>query len=303
MELKLPARPPFSFSSVVRSHGWMQLAPFLLDEAGGVLRYAHQLTSGRVVDLLMQAEPGDAGVRVTVDADLDEVETAEVAGKVTWMLGLDMDFATFYARARQAPKLAQAEAEARGRVLRSATLFEDTVKTILTTNTSWAGTIRMVGTLVEQFGAAPPDELERQAFPTPEVLARSDAGTLRNDTRLGYRAPYVLELAQAVAAGELDLEAYKTSGLPTPELRQELLAIKGVGAYAAANLLMLLGRYDYLPVDSWALKVVSHEWHSGEPIGPAEVEAAFEDWGQWKGLAFWFWDWDYKWDSKNEEKA
>jgi 3-methyladenine DNA glycosylase/8-oxoguanine DNA glycosylase len=66
-----------------------------------------------------------------------------------------------------------------------------------------------------------------------------------------------------------------------------------VGAYAAANLLMILGRYDFLPVDSWALKLVSHEWHGGEPVGAAEVEAAFVDWGAWQGLAYWFWDWSY----------
>ena len=56
---------------------------------------------------------------------------------------------------------------------------------------------------------------------------------------------------------------------------------------------MLLERYDFLPVDSWALKLVSHEWYDGGPVGQAEVEAAFAHWGQWKGLAYWFWDWSY----------
>jgi 3-methyladenine DNA glycosylase/8-oxoguanine DNA glycosylase len=46
-------------------------------------------------------------------------------------------------------------------------------------------------------------------------------------------------------------------------------------------------------VDSWALKMVSHEWYGGEPVGRAEVEAAFERWEEWKGLAYWFWDWSY----------
>jgi 3-methyladenine DNA glycosylase/8-oxoguanine DNA glycosylase len=27
------------------------------------------------------------------------------------------------------------------------------------------------------------------------------------------------------------------------------------------------------------------------PVGKAEVEAAFERWGEWRGLAYWFWDW------------
>ena len=83
--------------------------------------------------------------------------------------------------------------------------------------------------------------------------------------------------------------------MPTLELRKHLLALKGVGEYAAAHLLVLLGRYDFVPVDSWAVTVVSHEWHGGEPVGKAEVEAAFEPWGEWKGLAYWFWDWDHQW--------
>jgi 3-methyladenine DNA glycosylase/8-oxoguanine DNA glycosylase len=54
---------------------------------------------------------------------------------------------------------------------------------------------------------------------------------------------------------------------------------------------MLLGRSDFISVDSWALKLVSHEWHGGEQVRRAEVEAAFERWGEWKGLAYWLWDW------------
>ena len=84
-----------------------------------------------------------------------------------------------------------------------------------------------------------------------------------------------------------------TASIPTAQLGQRLLAIKGVGQYAMANLLMLLGRPDLIPVDSWACKVVSHKGYGGGPVGRVEVEAAFERWGEWKGLAYWFWDWSY----------
>ncbi len=77
---------------------------------------------------------------------------------------------------------------------------------------------------------------------------------LRTVAKLGYRAPYIRELADAVTSGRLDLEALKNSDLPTAELRKRLLAIKGVGGYAAANLLMILGRYDFIPVE-----LVGHE--------------------------------------------
>jgi 3-methyladenine DNA glycosylase/8-oxoguanine DNA glycosylase len=288
----LAARPPFSLSAVVGSHGWVRLAPFGRDEESGALTRVERLDSGRVVALRVEEMAG--GVRVEVDARLSEAETEELGRKVTWMLGLDQDLSGFYALARAEPKLAHVEAGAQGRLLRCPTLFEDVVKTILTTNIAWGGTIRMAERLVAHFGDPLPGDAARCAFPTPECLAASEEETLRSAARLGYRAPYVLTLARAVAAGELDMEVFKDPDLPAPQLHKQLLALKGVGSYAAANLLMILGRYDAIPVDSWALKMVSHEWHGGEPVGQAEVEAAFERWGPWKGLAYWFWDWSYE---------
>lgn len=290
MRATLPARAPFSLSAVVRSHGWVRLAPFAEDDRGG-LAYVGQLDSGRVVQMLV--EQAEGGVSVEVDGDLSETEWAEVARQAEWMLGLHRDFSAFYALARQEPKLARTEERAQGRLLRSPTLFEDAVKTILTTNASWSQTIRMAEALVTSFGASFSADPTRHAFPTPERLAGEKEEALRSSARLGYRAPYVLELARSVESGALDLESLKTADLPTAELRKRLLAIKGVGDYAAANLLMLLGRYDFLPVDTWALKLVSHEWHNGEPVGPPDVQEAFDRWGEWKGLAYWFWDWSY----------
>jgi 3-methyladenine DNA glycosylase/8-oxoguanine DNA glycosylase len=297
MEWMLAARPPFSLGAVVGSHGWVQLAPFVRDEATGGLRRVERLASGQVVELQVREAPG--GVQMEVTRKLTDAEQAELSDKVCWMLGLDQDFSAFYALARQEPKLAGVVEKAQGRLLRSPTLFEDVVKTILTTNTAWSGTKRMVGSLVARFGsrlparAVTPRASARMAFPTPEQVAASDEAMLRGEVRLGYRAPYVLELARSVASGALELETFKHTDLPTAELRKRLLALKGVGPYAAANLLMILGRYDFLPVDSWALKMVSHEWYGGEPVGAAEVEAAFARWGEWKGLAYWFWDWSY----------
>jgi len=291
MRMTLPALPPFSLSAVVRSHGWARLAPFAVTEDGCELSRVERLHSGRVVELVIQE--ADHGVKVEISGQLSDREMDEVADKVTWMLGLDQDLSAFYAAARQEPKLTHVEARAQGRILRSPTLFEDVVKTILTTNTSWTGAIRMVEALVSQFGDPLSGDRSRRAFPTPAQLAGLDAQRLRLAGRLGYRAPYVLELARAVVSGDLDLEILKTIDEPTDQLRARLLQINGVGVYSAANLLTMLGRYEYIPVDSWARKLVSHEWHSGEPVRSVEVESAFERWGEWKALAYWFWEWSY----------
>lgn len=292
MQIHLAARSPFSLQPVVLSHGWIRLMPFNEEPDHGGMSYIDRLSSGKVVELKVSEIP--SGVTVTTSGDLNPTEREEIAQKITWMLGLEQDFSAFYALAAQEPKLAHVVTKASGRLLRSPSLFEDVIKTILTTNTQWAATKRMCANLVNQFGASLPEDPERKAFPTPDSLAATDEATLRSETRLGYRAPYIIALAQQVASDQLDLEALKDSDLPTPELRKRLLAIKGVGAYAAANLLMLLGRYDDIPIDSWVFKMVSHEWHNGEPVGPAEVKAHFERWGEWKGLAYWMWDWSYQ---------
>ncbi len=289
MKLTLIARPPFSFRSVVASHGWLQLVPFNFLEETGRLTYVDRLASGRVVELNLREASG--GVSVEVAGSLTAAEKSEVKSKVSWMLGLDMDFTEFYALARKEPKLKNAQKKAQGRVLRCPTLFEDVIKTILTTNTLWAATRRMCLNLVTQFGDGLPGDTSRHAFPIPIALAGTSEAVLRTQTRLGYRAPYILDLARRVAEGTLDLESLKNSEIPTLELRKALLAIKGVGSYAAANLLIILGRYDFLPVDSWALKMVSKEWHAGQAVRPAQVEEAFQKWGKWKGLAYFVWDW------------
>jgi 3-methyladenine DNA glycosylase/8-oxoguanine DNA glycosylase len=302
MKFSLSARPPFNFLSVVNSHGWRQLAPFSYDETTNTLGYILRLSNGRVVELKLR----DVTDGVSVETEkLNKIERKEVADKVAWIFGLDMDFARFYTTSRAEPKLARAKKLALGRVLRSPALFEDVIKTILTTNTLWAATKNMTLKLVNELGepialsggsssSRAADEAPlKKAFPTPEAIAASSPEFLKEKIRVGYRAPAIHQLAVRVASGTFDLESLKTSDLPTLELRKELLKINGVGPYAAANLLLILGRSDFIPIDSWALKLVSHEWYRGKPVTPKDVEKRFEKWGEFKGLAFWFWDWKY----------
>ena len=287
----IQARPPFRFLSVIKSHGWVQLAPFAFDEDTATLSYTDRLSNGHVLEY--QITEWENGVTVNT-RKLTKSEQSEATERVSWMLGLDMDFSAFYAASKREPKLLHVEKMARGRVLRSPTLFEDVVKTILTTNTLWTATKRMNLNLIEHFGPSLDRDSEKRAFPKPADIAASRPGVLNDAVRVGYRAPSIHELAVRVASGELNLESLKTSDLPTLELRKELLKIKGVGPYAAANLLLILGRGDFIPVDSWALKLVSHEWYDGEPVTPKQVEERFEEWGEFKGLAYWFWDWKYE---------
>ncbi len=176
---------------------------------------------------------------------------------VAYVLRLDEDLSPFYELAAEDPDLAWATAGA-GRLIRNPTVFEEVVKTICTTNCAWSGTVRMVSALVEHLGEraprAPSEGPLGRTFPTPEAMAAAELDFYKDVVRAGYRGAYLQSLAQSVAGGELDLEALGRATreeLPDDELAAELLALPGVGPYAAAHVMMLLGRYSRLVLDSW----------------------------------------------------
>jgi len=289
IELSSPNRIPLR--AIVRSHGWCDLLPLRWNDDDGVLSATVQLGS-QVVELeLRQAGERALDCTVLATAPLPTATEAELEARLRWMLSLDEDLEAFYRLCTADPKLAHVPREGKGRILRSPALFEDTVKCICTTNTTWAQTKGMVRRLVEQLGAVGPVDA-RRAFPGPQAIVAAGESVLKEEVRLGYRAPYVHQLALSVASAELDLEALRSSTEPTPELRKCLLAIKGIGPYAAATLLNLLGCYDHIGVDTWARKLVSSQFHAGQPVTEADVQEAFESFGPWRALAFWFYDWD-----------
>lgn len=292
--LQLSPTPPFDFAAAAFSHGWARLAPTSWDDEARVLGRVERLDGGQVVDLRVSGA-GDAArpviaIEVAHVAPLSAADQSEIAGKIGHMLRVDEAFEEFYALCAARGGRWAAIGGGLGRLLRSPTVFEDVVKTIATTNTQWSGTKAMTRALCDALGEPFPGDPARRAFPTPEAIAAAPPETL-TAARFGYRAPYVQTLARRVVAGELDLEGLTHSDLPTPELRRALLGIKGVGPYAAATLLMLLGRYDALGYDTILRDFVSARYFAGERRPERELLAVYEEWGRWRYLAYWFEMW------------
>jgi 3-methyladenine DNA glycosylase/8-oxoguanine DNA glycosylase len=170
-------------------------------------------------------------------------------------------------------------------LLRSPTVFEDVIKMICTTNCTWALTTVIVRNLVEVFGVRFDDSV--RAFPTPEAIARSNESILRGTIKAGYRAPYLLEFARAAASGRINPESWRTSQGEADDLYRQILTVKGVGPYAAQNLMKLLGRYDYLALDSWVREKYAELHHRGRRVKDSAIERYYASFGQWRGLFFW----------------
>jgi N-glycosylase/DNA lyase len=170
--------------------------------------------------------------------------------------------------------------------LRAPTVFEDVVKTICTTNTAWSGTRKMTAALVDNLGVQAPGGA--RAFPTPAAMAAVDEAFYRDVIRAGYRGPYLKTLAADVAEGRLDLEALNGRELPDDEVAARLLALPGVGPYAAAHVMLTsLGRYSRLVLDSWTRPTYCKLAGARSALKDATIERRFKRYGEWAGLAFW----------------
>lgn len=271
----------FSFRHTVYSHGWSDLLPFELDESEW--RLSNVFTNGKGKPFVATiSEAGKRGLKVEYIGKADETK---LASDVKHVLRLDDELSDFYTLTNAESRLAWISGSNAGRLVRSPTVFEDLVKSLCTTNCSWALTKKMVANLVELLG----DKASggRRAFPTPQALASVSETFYRDDIRAGYRSPYFAELAEAVASGKLDPESWLYSELPTSELKKEIKSVKGIGDYAAENLLKLIGRYDGLALDSW-LRAEFYKKHNKEKACPdKKIEKFYKKFGEWKGLAIW----------------
>jgi N-glycosylase/DNA lyase len=279
---------PVDLQRTLLSHGFVELPPMRLEEDIPALELTLAVNGkARTIEI----GPGRRGsAQVTVLGRAPSARTADVlVTRVRHVLALDEDLSDFYELVAGDPELSWTAIGA-GRMIRAPSVFEDVVKTICTTNTAWSATRRMVNALVTNLGAAAPGG--RHAFPTAEAMAAVDERFYKEVVRSGYRGPYFRAIAADVATGRLDLELLLDPALPDDEVAARLLALPGVGPYATAQILMLLGRYSRLILDSWSRP--KYAQLSGRKASDKTIERRFRRYRQYAGLAFWLYvtrDW------------
>lgn len=291
--LRGPGGEPVDLWRTLNSHGFADLAPLRLDTEARTLDLTVRLPRGAPRRIRIAPGPRrTARVTVLGGGAPTTSQRTHLARAATDVLRLDQDLSGFYGIAADDPDLAWVATGA-GRMLRSPTVWEDVVKTVCTTNCSWGLTTKMVTALVTHLGepaAGHRADPLANAFPTPEVMAAQPESFYREGVRSGYRAPVILRLAGMVAAGEIDIESLASvsrEDLSDDEIEQRLLALPGVGPYAAAHIQMTLGRNSRLILDSWTRPTYAR--FTGHTKVPADSTIArrFRRYGPEAGLAFW----------------
>jgi N-glycosylase/DNA lyase len=269
-----------SFARTVSSHGCAQLPPARLDESSLVYHRAFR-AGDRVVEVAMRGENG--ALLAATSARLSKRERDRLTASIARMFRLDADLSPFY-RAIAGDEMLAWAAGGAGRMLASPSMFEDVIKTICTTNCAWSATIRMTKALVS---------LGDGAFPEPHLMAETADAWYRDVARMGYRGPYVKTIARDVVGGTLDLEGLLSSRRSDEDVEATLLAMPGIGPYAAAHIMQLLGRHHRLVLDSWT-RPTYLRLAKRKRAGDRTIERAFRRYGDYAGLAFWLYltrDW------------
>ncbi len=283
-EFTIPFPHGFSFWRTVFSHGWCALPLFHVDKAERRFR-AVIPKGGDFVEIALCEDEGLLRVSVGGGSSHQQQETRDMTQQISSMLRMGESFDQFYAEAKRHPQYRWIAVKGAGRLLRCPTVFEDVVKMICTTNCSWALTEIMVDALVTKLGTNLHGDVF--SFPAPEAIASHSESFLRKEIHCGYRAPYLLELSRKILEGKISIEEWRTSAAPTEELFKLVGTVKGVGPYAAGNILKLLGRYNYLGLDSWCRRTFFEMFTKGRKVKDSTIEKHYAAFGKWRGLFLW----------------
>ncbi len=273
----------FDLHSTINSHGWHGLPPFQTNERKSELKTIISLSKSKHVQIHIRELNSSINIRpVKKNIRLSKTEKEKIKNIVRSMLRIDERLDDFYRLCRKENHLRWVPKLRAGRILRSPTTFEDIVKMMFTTNCSWALTKIMSEHLTRKLGTKTADGVF--SFPSAETIAIKSEKWLRKEISCGYRAPFLLKLCRDISDKKIDVESFRHSDLPSEELYWQLRSIKGIGHYAAGNILKLLGRYDYLGIDSWVRTRFSEIHKKGRKVSDASIEEHYHRYGAWRGL-------------------
>ncbi len=107
-------------------------------------------------------------------------------------------------------------------------------------------------------------------FPTAWELASETSESL-GFLRAGFRAKYLVDAAQKVSSGEIEIEKLKEMAIE--DARKTLQTIKGVGP-KVSECVLLFGAYrtEAFPIDVWIKRVMENYYPDGLPECTKDIE-------------------------------
>jgi N-glycosylase/DNA lyase len=236
----LPVRPPYH---LYRTLGCGQAFRWRIDAAG-----ATGVFTGKRVRL-SQTSDGIACEGLTAESALHDLRH---------YLGLDEPLEAIEGVLRQDPVLERVLPATSGLALLHQEPWECLISFIISAFNNIPKIELSLHRMSRQFGEQVDEGL--WTFPSPEQLAGAGLRDLRR-CALGYRGPYVRDVARRVASRKIDLHAIERAEYLAA--RRILLTLPGVGEKVAdCVLLFAYGKGEAFPVDVWVKRAVER-WYFG----------------------------------------
>lgn len=123
---------------------------------------------------------------------------------------------------------------------------------------------------------------------TASAISKLDLDQLREVGISRQKGTYLLDLAQHVDAGDLNLKSLARKS--DDVIVEQLTIVKGIGVWTAQMFLIFsLGRLDVLPVGDYGIrKAIQQEYELAELPSPKEIELLAQPWRPYATIASWY---------------
>ena len=269
---------PFSnLESIAKSHGWVNLPPFIWDEQNKSL-HRHESINSKQVELILTQRNRKITCSCYSSSALSKSNKSRLRELFLYMMASEIELSGFINLAKTLdPQIYKLANKGGARFLRGTSLLEDVVKTLFTTNASWQFTQLMCLRLIEESVRQNHSTQDGLFFPSVEEISAMPVSVLEKRCRLGYRARYLKNVARTFE------ENNSFSKWSTAEILNCLKDVKGLGEYSISHIGMLLGKYDQIPVDS---EVRSYFRQVGRPDDKESIHSHYENWHPYQFLAY-----------------
>jgi DNA-3-methyladenine glycosylase II len=212
---------------------------------------------------------------------------AAVTAEVRRLFGLDFDLVGFYRMAKADTALGPLVEPLYGlRPTLSPTPLEMLVGSITAQQVNLSFAFACRARLVRRWGS--PVDVEGgtlYAFPEAAALAGARVREFRALKYSTRKAEYIRDLARAVVAGGVDLEAL--SAAPNGHVVERLMELRGLGRWTADWFLArCCGRGDVCPAGDLAVrKAFEHHYGRGRTLSEVAIRRRARAWGAYQNLA------------------
>ncbi len=282
IEFKCPEY--YDLETTCHAHGWKSLSPFSWNDSEISLEYAINY-NGVSVDVMTKQIDNCIEAELFTHKKLNSTDRKKIEKMIIRSLGLNIDVGKLLSKAEKiGPAYKKLVLNGSGRLLRSPSIWEDTVKTLFTTNCTWALTKKMCESACSKIFSHPTPN-GKYPFPSPKSFLKYVPEVLQEIIPVGYRADYLWHISKSFSEKNI-FEGLEDSGFDRRQSEVIFNDLRGFGRYATTHMLILIGYYDFIPIDTEVTSFLKSEYRVRKP--ESFIKRHYKKWGDqmWWGYKF-----------------